>query len=412
MVSNQQVMRVQRPVRIATCSLAVLGLLGGCQMFQGHTEAPVAAAPVAQRSAPASVVQQDNAIEVAIANAPADSAASEAAPAPTSGPVLNPSAPKSYTVKRGDTLWDISAMYLRDPWLWPEIWHVNPNVQNPHLIYPGDVLTLAYGANGQPQVMVTQGSALRVHPLVRSTPLDGPVATIPFEAIAAFLGKPSIVSKEDVKNGPHVAALGDRHIVAGVGHEVYVKGLQDKGPGRYSVVHIGEELKDPETGKVLGYIGAYTGAAKVDAVDTVSRATLIESTRETNAGDLLFAEDTHSVSTDIVPRAPPAGLNGQIMAVVDGVSLIGQFHVVAINRGSKHGLETGHVLAIDRQGEVIPDASCKQRSAMAWCFGKNLKLPDERAGTLLVFKTYDDMSFGLIVSTTVPVAVADRVRTP
>ena len=412
MVSNQQVMRSWRPMGVATCSLAVLGLLSGCQFFQGHEEAAPAATPVAQRAAPAAVVQQDNAIEAAIANAPADTAASEAAPAPAAGPVLNPSAPKSYTVKRGDTLWDISAMYLRDPWLWPEIWQVNPNVHNPHLIYPGDVLTLAYGANGQPQVMVSQGSALRVQPLVRSSPLDGPVATIPFDAIRAFLGKPSIVSKEDAKHAPHVAALGDRHLVAGLGHQVYVKGLQDKGPGRYSVVHVGEELKDPESGKVLGYMGTYTAAAKVDAVDKVSRATLIESTRETNAGDLLFAEDTHSVSTDIVPRAPPAGFSGQIMAVVDGVSLIGQYHVVAINRGSSQGLETGHVLAIDRRGEVIPDASCKKRSDFAWCFGKNVKLPDERAGTLLVFKTYENMSFGLIVSTTVPVAVADRVRTP
>jgi len=390
----------------------MLALASGCQIFQGHKEAPVAAAPAPQRSAPMAAPVQDNAIEVALANAPADSVASQAVPAAAAGPALNPSAPKSYTVKRGDTLWDISAMYLRDPWLWPEIWHVNPNVQNPHLIYPGDVLTLAYGANGAPQVMVTQGSALRVQPLVRSTALDGPVATIPFEAIAAFLGKPSIVSKEDLKNAPHVAALSDRHVIAGLGHEVYVKGLQDMGPGRYSVVHVGEELKDPESGKVLGYMGTYTAAAKVDAVDKVSRAMLTESSRETSAGDLLFTEDTHSVSTDIVPRAPPAGLNGQIMAVVDGVSLIGQYQVVAINRGSKQGLETGHVLAIDRRGEVIPDASCRKRSKLAWCLGKSLKLPDERAGTLLVFKTYESMSFGLIVNTTVPVAVADHVRTP
>ncbi len=252
MVSNQQVMPSWRPFGIAVCGLA-LTLASGCQFFQGHREAPAAAAPVA-KAAPASAPVEDNAIDVALANAPADSTTTEAAPV-TTGPVLNPSAPKSYTVKRGDTLWDISAMYLRDPWLWPEIWHVNPNVQNPHLIYPGDVLTLAYGANGMPQVMVTQGSALRVQPLVRSTALDGPVATIPYEAIAAFLGKPSIVSKEDVKKGPYVAALSDRHIVAGLGHEVYARGLEDKGPGRYSVVHVGEELKDPENGRGAGLHG-------------------------------------------------------------------------------------------------------------------------------------------------------------
>jgi hypothetical protein len=149
----------------------------------------------------------------------------------------------------------------------------------------------------------------------------------------------------------------------------------------------------------------------VDAVDKVSRAAITDSARETTAGDLLFAVDNQTVSKDIVPRAPPAGVNGQIMAVVDGVSMIGQYHVVAVNRGTRDGLETGHVLAIDQKGEVLEDKSCK-RSTLSWCVGKKLNLPDERAGTLLVFKTYDQMSYGLIVSTTVPVRVADRVRTP
>lgn len=324
---------------------------------------------------------------------------------------LAPDAPARYVVVKGDTLWDISSKFLRDPWLWPEIWHVNPAVQNPHLIYPGDVLTLAYDANGRPQVMVTQGSALRVSPLVRSQPLEGPIATIPFDAIAAFLGKPSILSKEDLENAPRVAALRDGHIVAGAGNDVYVKGLQDMGPGRYSTVRAGEALKDPESGKVLGYMGTYTGAVRVDAVDKITRGAITDSARETTAGDLLFAVDNQTVSRDIVPRAPPAGVSGQIMAVVDGVSMIGQYQVVAVNRGTRDGLETGHVLAIDQKGEVLDDRSCK-RSALSWCIGKKLHLPDERAGTLLVFKTYERMSYGLIVTTTIPVRVADRVRTP
>lgn len=409
MVSNQQVtLPVGRKLLAASATFALL-LASGCQLLPGHREKTVATAAPAPAAAPAPVAAPENAIEVAIANAPAEPAAAEAAPAPA--PVINQGAPLSYTVKRGDTLWDISAMYLRDPWLWPEIWHVNPNVQNPHLIYPGDVLTLAYDANGRPQVMVTQGSALRVSPLVRSQPLEGPIATIPFDAIAAFLGKPSMLSKEDLENAPHVAALRDGHMVAGAGNDVYVKGLKDMGPGRYSMVKVGEPLKDPETGKVLGYMGTYTGAVRVDTVDKVTRAAITDSARETTAGDLLFAVDNQTVSRDIVPRAPPAGVKGQIMAVVDGTSMIGQYHVVAVNRGTKDGLETGHVLAIDQKGEVINDQSCK-RSALSWCIGKKLDMPDERAGTLLVFKTYDNMSYGLIVMTTVPVRVADRVRTP
>jgi LysM repeat protein len=386
----------------------VLALTSGCQLLTRSEPAAEAPPPPPARPAPVAEAAPETAVEAAIARAGNESSEIRTT---SSAPVMNPNAPLSYTVKRGDTLWGISAMYLRDPWLWPEIWHVNPSVQNPHLIYPGDVLALAYGANGEPQVTVSRGSALRVQPLVRSTALEGPIATIPFDAIKAFLGKPSIVSKDDLKKAPRVAALRDHHMVAGAGNDFYVKGLQDAGPGRYSVVRVGEELKDPETGKALGYMGTYTGAARIDNVAELSRATLIESARETATGDLLIAEDLQSVSTDILPRSAPAGFNGQIMAVVDGVALIGTYQVVAVNRGSKHGLESGHVLAIDEKGEKVADTTCK-RSSLSWCVNKKIQLPDERAGTLLIFKTYEQMSYGLVVNTTVPVHVTDRVRTP
>src|SRR6185369_11737254 len=140
---------------------------------------------------------------------------------------------------------------------------------------PGDVLTLATGANGQPEITLTRaapaGPVLRVQPMIRSTPIEGPIATIPFDAIKAFLGRPSIVSKEDLINAPRVAGLRDRHMVAGAGHDIYVKGMQSREPGRYSVVRVGDELKDPDTGKVLGYMGIYTGAAHFDRIDDLSK---------------------------------------------------------------------------------------------------------------------------------------------
>jgi LysM repeat protein len=408
MVSNQLVTHGPgRLIRLAG-GVAILSLAAGCQYFS-HKEAapppePVAAAPAVAAPEP------QNAIEEALAREGTPSAPQAA---PQAAPVVLPSAPKTYTVKRGDTLWGISAMYLRDPWLWPEIWHVNPAIENPHLIYPGDILTLAYSANGMPQVSVARGNVVHVQPLVRGSAIDGPISTIPYEAIRAFLGRPSMMSKAEINDAPCVVGFRDEHIVDGVGHEVYIKGMKKQSPGRYSVVRIGQPMEDPETGKVLGYMGIFSASVRVDQIDKVSSGYLTESARETVVGDRVFPEDASGPVSDIVPHAPPAGINGQIMAVLDGVALIGQYTVVAINRGTKQGLEVGHVLAIDQKGEVVDDRVCNQYGNF-WCKGRSdkVRLPSERAGTLLVFKTYERMSYGLVVDATAPLRVADYVHGP
>ena len=410
MVSNQALTRSAGARGGLLTGLAVLGLVAGCQTTR---EAP-APASESRSSAPAASAPQvqQTAIEAALAR----EAAQGATPAPVAQPAprveLKPDAPMSYTVQRGDTLWDIATRFLRDPWLWPEIWHVNPGVQNPHLIYPGDVLNLAYGADGTPRIVLASGSDLRVQPLVRSTPMDGAaIPTIPYEAIAAFLGKPGIITRDELNAAPRVAALRDQHLIGGVGSDLYVKNARAQGLGRYAVMRVGDELKNPENGKVLGFMGVHGGTVEITRVDELSKATVIDSARETVAGDVLLAEDTSVVASDIIPHAPSADIRGQIMAVVDGVSLIGQYQVVALNRGAEHGLNVGHVLAIDRDGGTARDGSCR-RSGLSQCRGGQLHLPSERAGSVLVFKTYDQMSYGLILDTTMPVAVADVVRTP
>jgi LysM repeat protein len=407
MVSNQ--MGGRRPVAALPLMLAAAGfaVLAGCAS-SGDKAAPVAARPASSAAVRTAAEEPQTSIDAALAAG--DSGSSEATSVATSGPVLKPGAPKSYTVQRGDTLWDISSMFLRDPWLWPEIWYVNPNVENPHLIYPGDVLALAYGADGSPQIRLESGGAARVHPLVRSSPLDGPIASIPYAAIASFLGRPSVVSKEDLRKAPQVVALRDRHMVAGAGHEIYVKGQTEGDGSRYSVVRVGAPLRDPDDGDVLGYMGTYTSTVRVERVGSPTKALITESARETAEGDLLFADEAERAA-ELIPHAPPSNVDGQIISVVDGVLLIGQYQVVAINRGTRHGLEPGHVLAIDEAGQVVRTPCGKGDSFL--CFGsKNLKLPDERAGTMLVFKTFERMSYALIVNTTTPVRVADRVRNP
>lgn len=385
--------------------LAALTLVvgAGCSSNRERESAePAQAAPAA--AAAESAPPEMTATEAAVANAAA-SASSESAPAPAeTGPVLNPSAPKSYTVKRGDTLWGIATMFLRDPWLWPEVWYINPQVENPHLIYPGDVLALAYGADGRPQIRLERGGAARLDPRLHSSPLDGAIPAVPYSAIAAFLSRPSVLTKDQVKQAPHVLAFRDGHTVAGAGHDIYVRDLNAEQNARFSVMHVGDPIRDPDGHGIVGYQGIYTATAVVTAPGNPAKAQLTDSTRETLVGDRLFAADSN-VPIDFKQRPPSTDIHGRIVSVVDGVELIGQYQVVVINRGARDGLEVGHILAVDQAGEVVRDRHS------GW-MGTRVRLPNERAGTLLVFKTFDRVSYGLIVGASTTMRVADIVRTP
>jgi hypothetical protein len=350
------------------------------------------------------------ATEAAVARADSGDASAVSEGSYSAGPAINPTAPKSYTVKRGDTLWGISSMYLRDPWLWPEIWYVNNQIQNPHLIYPGDVLSLAYGADGRPQIRLERGGAARLDPRLRSSPLDGAIPTIPYASIASFLSRPAVLTAEQVKHSPHIVALRDEHMIAGTGHEVYVRNLNAEENARFSVIHVGGKLRDPDTGKVLGYEGTYTATALVTVPGSPAKAMLSDSDRETLEGDLLLAID-NDVPLNFMPRAPSQNVTGRIISVVDGVDLIGQYQIVVINRGRQHGVESGSVLAVDKAGAIVRDQYKPGRSGKS-SFAEKVKLPDERAGTLLVFKTFDRLSYALVVGATNAMRVADVVRNP
>jgi len=328
------------------------------------------------------------------------------------GPAVKQSAPKSYTVKRGDTLWGIANMFLRDPWQWPEIWFVNPQIENPHRIFPGDMVRLALGADGKTQVQLVRGNAVRLSPLLRSNGLEGPIATIPYSAIAAFLSRPGVLTKDEVKRAPYVLALRNDHIIAGAGHELYVKKLGGETGARYNVMHVDAPLKDPDSGAVLGYMGVYTGTAKVTTPGEIAKVVLTESARETLQGDVLVAEDLGQ-SADFAPHAPARVVRGQIVAVVDSVLLAGEYQVVALNRGTRDGLERGHVLTVDEAAKTTPDRCATiEGSSTCWRTTKHETLPTESAGTLLVFKTYERISYALVVAETSPIHIGDHMRNP
>jgi hypothetical protein len=401
----------------AVCVGLMLFMLSGCAWMSRDSDSSVsasAAQPAAQAE-PADMETPPDEDMTATEVAAGAAEAQEEAPAQDSPPpgseILSPTAPKSYTVQRGDTLWDIASTFLRDPWYWPEVWYINPQVENPHLIYPGDVLALAFGADGRPQVRLERGGAARLNPRLRTSPLEGPIATIPYSAIAAFLSRPSVLSQEDVRNSPHVVSLRDEHIVAGAGHEVYVRNADAPLNTRYSVVHVGEPLVDPDDGDVIGYEGNYTATALITKPGQPAKAMLIDSQRETRPGDRLFTID-NEVPLNFIPRAPRNPVEGRIIHVQDGHELIGTYQVVVINRGKSHGIDAGHVLAVDQAGEIVRDQWAGGRDASSLTFADRVQLPDERAGTLLVFKSFDRIAYGLVVGAAHPMAVLDKVRNP
>ena len=328
-------------------------------------------------------------------------------------PVLNPRHPDTYVVQGGDTLWDIASMFLRDPWLWPEIWQINPQVENPHLIFPGDILSLAYLGDGSPVIQLERGPGQqaaggfeRLSPRIRSTPLEEAITTIPYETIAAFLSRPRVIERDQVDSLPYIVAHREG-LLGSEGRDVYARGgdSRDAGVGSvFNIVEQGEELVDPDTNDVLGYQGIYVGQGRVDRTGDPITMRMLETEREAVVGNLLMPEEDIE-AINFIPRSPEREIEGRIISVVSGVSVIGQYHVVVINRGTNHGLEPGHVLRAYQAGRVIRDT---QRRA----FGQKVRLPDEPAGTMMVFRTAERLSYALVMESTTPLALQDIVRNP
>jgi hypothetical protein len=407
-LTEPRVLRILTPRLIAlVVFIAAALVVAGCKSAPApETDAP----PVQSAAAPEPVDESADdmtATEAAVAGLNDAPAETQAAP---TAQLLRPDAPMNYTVKRGDTLWDISSVFLKDPWFWPEIWQINPQVENPHLIYPGDVLSLAVGAGGDARVFISQYSGARLQPRLRSETLDGPIDTIPFAAIAAFLSKPSVLTKDQALKAPHILAFRDEHMIAGTGHEIYVRDLNAPLNQRFAVMHVGAEIRDPETNDTVGYQAAYVATAVVNAPGEVTKAMLTEGAREALEGDRLISQEGELPLT-FTPHAPKTDVTGQIIGIADDATQIGQFQVVVVNRGTKHGLAPGAVLAVDQRGALVHD----KYGRAPWekdPFGKMVRLPYERAGTMIIFKTFDRISYGLVIGARGPMQVADRVYNP
>ena len=211
-------------------------------------------------------------------------------------------APDQYVVQVGDTLWDIASTFLRDPWYWPEIWYVNPQVENPHLIYPGDVLALIY-VDGMPRVTTQVGSSYRLSPQARVSPLTEAITSVSYESIAAFLSRGVVIERDEIDSLPHLVATKGDHLVAAAGNTVYVRGTSAQPGEQFNVVSIGDKLIDPEDNDVIGYQGIEIAEGTISRSGDPASMSLISSKQEASPGDRLIPTSVE-IPLNFFPKAP------------------------------------------------------------------------------------------------------------
>lgn len=322
--------------------------------------------------------------------------------------------PLRYVVKKGDTLWGIANHFLRDSWQWPEIWYVNDKIRNPHLIYPGDVLTLVYKegkprlvANVETEVSAYSGDVVKLSPQARPGDLERAIPAIPIEAIRDFLNSSRLVTPEEMKSAPYLLSFLDPQVVGGADAEVYVKGYKPGNPTTFAVVRSGEVYKDPDTGEILGYEAIPVGTAEVtDTRHELVTVRLLRTVREARPGDRLLPLEQETFDAYFYPKAPKNKIDASIISVLDGVSQITQYQVVTLNRGANAGLERGDILSVLQAGRKARDPDSPM------LFDRQVTLPDLEAGTMMIFKVAPKVSYGLIMRSTRAIHRLDKVQNP
>ncbi len=350
---------------------------------------------------------------------------------------LKPDAPERYTVERGDTLWGISGRYLEKPWNWPQLWNLNrQQIRNPHRIFPGDVLVLDR-ATGRLRV-----ETVALSPRVRVENISDAVPTIAPGIIEPFISRPLVISENELNSAPKIIATEESRVVVGAGNLAYVRGLaKDKGDN-WHIYRRGDKLVDPDTGTTIGYLGLYLGEARVRHFGDISRIEIIKSTQEIYTGDSLVPITKEVPVFAYAPRAPAGKVQGRVMSLNDNLYETGRYSVVSLSKGSKDGLEAGHILALYRSpassryalrtssllGRTGPTGSDARRpyfeeqlnvrDSPIFSVQKPIndadiaKLPEERYGLVMVFRTFERAAFGLVMQSNLPVAIDDIVTTP
>lgn len=338
---------------------------------------------------------------------------------------LNQDAPKSYVVKKGDTLWDISGVFLNEPWLWPKLWRLNPEVNNPHLIYPGDELRLVFDDQGQP-MLVKGKPELRWSPKNRITLKEqNPVSVIPLNEVAPYIRYDTILSMEEIESSPYVLGSDRAERTSLDGFKVYVNGDLEQGKG-YAIYQLGEEIIDPETDDEVGHHLVLVGAGKaISQGNTADKepATLYleEVKQEVIPGAIVLpVNDGQLFPAHIVMQPAVEDLRGVIIESSTGLREFAKYQVVIINRGAEHDVKQGHVVLVKRKSPGIVETSEGPRytkdASMWYRLGgedtSDYNMPEEEVGQLLVFKVYEKVSLALIMTSSQPLKNLDIITAP
>jgi hypothetical protein len=386
---------------------------------------------------------------------------------------LNPEHPGEYMVVKGDTLWDISARFLKQPWRWQEIWGVNPQIKNPHLIYPGDVVSLSF-KDGKPVLnleragQVTAGRNVKLSPTIRSSENIQAIPAIPIDAIQQFLVWPIIYEEDEMDNWPYVVSSYDGHLIASANNIIYIRGLpEDSDIKEYSIYRKGPAYKNvkkdkDEEDEVLGYEGIYIGQAVMQRKGDPASAVITSVDREVLVGDRLVPNIDEDMSTEFLPSSTKTKVEGSILSVLTGISQlggvaqIGQYQVVVLNVGANNGIEPGNVFGIFQNNFKVKDSiGINKPEALEKTDAKRIKfeheddnlfdrelsklvntirgtiikfdkkfptfanrkvrsetiaLPEEHVGVMMVFRTFKKISYALVMETDGPVHIFDTVR--
>ena len=382
---------------------------------------------------------------------------------------INPENPKNYMVVKGDTLWDISARFLQQPWRWPEIWGDNPQIDNPHLIYPGDIVSLKY-EDGRPVLNLQRGNPrsvtgrnVKLSPTIHSTQNVEAIQSIPVDAIQQFLEQSIVLDKNEIEQWPYIVSSNDGRLMASTGSTIYVRGLPEESKiVKYSIYRKGASYVNPKidnekvVGEILGFEAIYVGDAIIEKRGDPASAIITIADREVMKGDRLFPHVDEAITNEFVPRTTNNEMKGRIISVIDGVSQIAQYQVVVLNLGKKQGLEVGNVLGVYQSSYVVRDTtgpiitkdnpqedietakeindaggdlskifvrvvhaiinsvnSFDERylaPANTQVMSENVSLPEEYVGVVMVLKTFSKVSYAMVMETKGPMHVLDKIR--